>query len=141
MKCSVCNGDISEGQKFCRSCGAELNVGDGSSNGGFHGRRSQIVFLSFAFMFIGIAIGVVGKMILLNSVVTAAGVIVSLAGMLLTMYPFLSGRSSGRQSRLTSNTIDAVHPAEPTKKLNPLAAEVEVPSVAENTTTRLKIPR
>jgi hypothetical protein len=53
-------------------------------------RRNGFVLWGFIAMFIGVAIGVVGKKLLHEDIVTVIGVLISLLGMFLTVYPYLA---------------------------------------------------
>jgi hypothetical protein len=52
-------------------------------------RTNRLVLWGFIIMFVGAAIGVIGKKLIHEDLVTVLGVLVSLGGMFLTVYPFL----------------------------------------------------
>ena len=143
MNCSVCGGVISSKQKFCRSCGTMISTGElaPASEFGSPNRDGRFVFVAFAVMFIGVAIGVVGKLVLLNPIVTTMGVLVALLGMLLSVYPYLVKRSPRRVQFDETHSPKDLHEVHATRKLPSVAAIDQVPSVTEHTTTRLEIPR
>src|SRR6185312_4298120 len=101
MNCPSCGLQSLEGQKFCRSCGTALQLTTRPlvtpttgpevitvkdlPAGGQQG--SAWTLWAFALMFLGVAIGVIGKMALHNEVVTVVGVLLSVAGMFLTALP------------------------------------------------------
>src|SRR5215204_1126121 len=97
MNCSKCGLEIQANQKYCRACGARQSmttrqlvqpqtVSDipGTSAIGPRGgkdRDNNFVLWAFIIMFIGAAIGVVGKKLLHEDIITVIGVLISLAGM------------------------------------------------------------
>ncbi len=104
-----------------------------------HPARRSLLF-AFILMFIGVAMGVVGKMLLHQDIVTAVGVLASLIGMFFMAYPYLSPTRPKKHDIGTSPQRDSLHPVEPTKKLTPMNDIDFVPSVTERTTDLLKTP-
>jgi hypothetical protein len=88
-------------------------------------------------MFIGVAIGVIGKMLVHEEVVTVVGVLVSLAGMFLTVYPYLS--PSLRRIYVSTASSQPEVPTQSQPGYLPQESSIEyVPSVTERTTDLLK---
>jgi hypothetical protein len=89
-------------------------------------------------MFIGVAIGVIGKMLMHQEMVTVVGVLVSLVGMFLTVYPYLSSSPRQKHDSIISSQPEVLTQPQPAKSL-PLESSIEyVPSVTERTTDFLK---
>ena len=155
MNCPNCGSPQTQDQNFCRSCGLSLqaippahakNVRAIVSN-----ERPPVIIderqpfhvlamWGFLLTFVGVAIGVVGKMLLHQDIVTVVGVLASLAGMLLTAYPFIRPPRPQRYDIGLSTVPGAMSPAEPTKKLSPVNDIDFIPSVTEGTTELLKVP-
>src|SRR3982751_5917344 len=106
MNCSKCGLQSLPGQKFCRSCGASLQMitrplAESATISDLE-RRPAIIFKDekqranklilwgFIIMFIGVAIGIIGKKLMHEEIVTVVGILVSLAGMFLTAYPYVA---------------------------------------------------
>ena len=100
-------------------------------------RANQFVLWGFILMFIGVAIGVVGKKLLYQDIVTVVGVLISLGGMFGTVYPYLAP---------TRRKVDSNFPSQPeiltppkTTEYLPDASSIEyVPSITDRTTKLLK---
>jgi hypothetical protein len=87
-------------------------------------------------MFIGVAIGVIGKMLLHADIFTVVGVLLSVFGMFLTAFPYLSS-SRGRELQSGPN-IAFLPRATPASHL-PRERDVDyVPSITERTTNLLE---
>jgi len=102
-------------------------------------RRSQnnLVLSGFVIMFIGAAIGVVGKKLLYQDIITVVGILISLAGMFLTCYPYLSpGRRQEDEPTPSSKPQAQVRPPA-TEYLVSGEGVKYVPSVTERTTNLL----
>jgi hypothetical protein len=93
----------------------------------------------FIVMFVGVAIGVIGKKLLHDDLVGTIGILISLAGMFATVYPHLS-QSPRRRSRLTPNADpEPLIQSLPTKELVENKMEY-IPSITERTTNLLDTP-
>jgi hypothetical protein len=94
----------------------------------------------FIIMFIGVAIGVIGKMLIHEEMVTVIGVLLSLVGMFLTVYPYLSPSPRPKYDSSPSSQPEALTQSQPTKYL-PQGSNIEyVPGITERTTDLLKNP-
>lgn len=154
MTCPKCGLETTADQKFCRSCGtrvqlttqrlAELqSVTDLESvrpiaSKGADERANQFVFWGFAAMLIGVAIGVVGKKLLYQDIVTVLGVLISLAGIFFVVYPYLTPSRRKEDESSLSSQPEVLTPPKPTQYL-PDASSIEyAPSITERTTDLLK---
>jgi hypothetical protein len=153
MVCPKCGLQTVPEQKFCRTCGASLQaitqrLPDGTPVTGpgtpaisireeMHG-TSRLVQWGFIVMFLGVAIGVVGKMLMHDQIVTVVGVLLSLAGMFLAIYPYLSPSSRTRHNSDSSSQPELQKQSQPTKQLPEDRTIEYVPSITERTTDLLK---
>ena len=153
MTCPTCGLQTLPDQKFCRSCGAslqmttqplaELAVSDveRTSSIGFKGegqRGNRLLLWGFIMMFIGAAIGVLGKKLLHQDIVTVVGVLISLVGMFLAVYPYLSPSRPQKYVAGPHSRPDDLTPSQPSKYL-PQANNIGyIPSITERTTDLLK---
>jgi len=87
-------------------------------------------------MFVGVAIGVIGKKLMHEEIVTVIGILMSLAGMFLTGYPYLRP-SSRKDSRSASSSRELTKQSPPVNQL-PEGRTDYVPSITERTTDLLK---
>jgi len=149
MTCHKCGSETLPDQKFCRSCGARLGivtepltkeaaisypmakvVEDRIDS------RNRLVAWGFIIMFIGVAIGVIGKKLMHEELVTVVGILMSLAGMFLTGYPYLRA-SSRKDSRPTSpSERELQRQSQPVSQLSEGRTDY-VPSITERTTDLL----
>jgi len=108
---------------------------------GFKGERprgNNFVLWGFIIMLIGAAIGVLGKKLFHEDIITVVGVLISLVGMFLTVYPFLSPSQRQKSDSTSSSGPEVLTPAQPTEYL-PQGGRIEyVPSITERTTDLLK---
>lgn len=154
MNCPSCGLQSLEGQKFCRSCGTglqmttrplvapstepEVTPAKDLRAGGQRG--SAWTLWAFALMFLGVAIGVIGKMAMHNEMVTLVGVLVSVAGMFLTVYPYVLPAPRGKRDRNPSSAHKVLASTHPAKSLPPERSIEYVPSITERTTELLENP-
>jgi hypothetical protein len=89
-------------------------------------------------MFIGVAIGVIGKMLMHEEMVTVVGVLVSVVGMFLTVYPYLLPSPRQKHDSIPSLQPEVLRQSQPTKYLPPESNIEYVPSISERTTDLLK---
>jgi zinc-ribbon domain len=155
MICPKCGLQTLPEQKFCRSCGASLQAitqrlpEDTTVTGPntpaiiireqMHG-ANRLVQWGFIVMFVGAVIGVVGKMLMHDQVVTLVGVLLSLAGMFLAVYPYLSPSAPKRHNSAASSQPELQKQSQPIKQLPEERTIEYVPSVTERTTDLLKTP-
>ena len=152
MTCPKCGLPAVAEQKFCRSCGASLEMttqpladlsattsqAELTARTPPNERTNKLMLRGFLLMFAGAAIGVVGKKLLHADIVTVVGILMSLAGMFLTVYPYLV------PARAKQNTSPSPQPNElpafPRESL-PQERNVDyVPSITERTTNLLENP-
>ena len=153
MTCPQCGSQTQSDQKFCRSCGASLQMttqplaeltapSDLERTSGLTSRREyhrakNLMLWGFITMFLGIVIGVVGKKLVHEDIVTVVGIVTSLAGMFLVVYPYLSPPPRKRKDR----SAPAVVTGSRSTEYLPQGSSVEyVPSITERTTNLLKEP-
>ena len=101
-------------------------------------RARSMLPWGFMLMFVGVAIAVIGKMLVHEEVITVVGVLVTLAGMFLTVYPSLSPAP-----RRKFDTSPPAPPKIPTHSQRgqylPQERDLDfVPSITERTTQLLK---
>lgn len=154
MNCPKCGLQTLPGQRFCRSSGDSLQMitrplAEHASVSNLERtpatsfkaeklRSNKLSPWGFIIMFIGVAIGVIGKMLIHDEVVTAFGVLVSIVGMFLTVFPYLSTSPRQEYDATSSTQPEALTEAQPTRYL-PQESNIEfVPSIAERTTDLLK---
>lgn len=154
MNCPKCGLPTVPDQKFCRSCGASLRMttqplaqrtkasavqgtADIISKDETH-RPNRRVLWGLIVMLIGVAVGVIGKKLIHEDVVTVVGVLISLVGIFLTAYPYLSPSARQKNDSRSSAEPEALRQSHPPKYL-PQDRDIEyVPSVTERTTNLLK---
>jgi hypothetical protein len=154
MNCPKCGLQALADQKFCRSCGASLQMitqplADHAPASDLE--RTPTIILKdekqgpnrlvpwgFTIMFIGVAIGVMGKMLMHEEMVTVVGVLVSLVGMFLTVYPYLSPSPRQKHDSSPSSQPGVLTHSPPTKYLPQTSNTEFVSSITERTTALLE---
>lgn len=133
MNCPNCGTQTLPDQQFCRACGASLMADEARS-------VNRRMLWGPLLAFVGIAIALVGKMLLHLEIFTLVGVLISLAGMFfIAAYPYLLRNPKKRGIDVLSQP-QSLAPAETTNKLPPISAIDHFPSVTEGTTELLKDP-
>jgi hypothetical protein len=101
-------------------------------------RRNGFVLWGFVTILIGTAIGVVGKKLLHQDIVSVVGVLISLLGMFLSVYPFLAPPRRKKSDSTPSSQPEVLTPTRPTAYL-PQERNIDyVSSITERTTDLLK---
>ena len=154
MNCPKCDLQTLPGQNFCRACGAslqmitqplaelatvsDLKMTPATSSKDEKQRASRSMPWGFIIMFIGIAVGIIGKKLMHEEMVTVVGALVSVAGMFLTVYPYLSPPSRQKVDSSPSSQPHTLIQSQADKYL-PRENNIEyVPSITERTTNLLK---
>jgi hypothetical protein len=154
MNCSKCGLQVVPNQRFCRSCGATLQlitkplaelatISDREKTPAIIFKDEQQPVNNFAgwgfiIMFIGVAIGVIGKMLMHEEIVTVVGVLLTLVGMFLTVYPYLSPPRRRKSEISSSSQPEVETPSQPINYLTQGSVIEYVPSITERTTGLLK---
>jgi hypothetical protein len=154
MNCPKCGSQTQPDQKFCRSCGAGLEMltqrlASSATVSVLEGKPA--IFLDderqraagwmqwgMIILFMGVAIGVIGKMLMHAEIVTVVGVLVSLAGMFLTAYPFLLPSPRQRHDASLPTQPEALLQSQPPNYLQQRDNIEFVPSITERTTVLLE---
>jgi len=97
-------------------------------------RVNGMVLWGFIMMFIGVAIGVIGKKLMHEEIVTVIGILVSLAGMFLTAYPYVAPPRRGKSHTNLSSQSGLPAQSPQAKSLNPERDIEYLPSITERTT-------
>lgn len=156
MACPNCGSQILPDQKFCRSCGANAQVTTNPlvepaqfgnqemksatpGKGGMH-RTNRFMLWGFIAMFVGVAIGIIGKKLVHDDLVTVIGILISVVGMFLTVYPHLVPSDRGRHAKLSPQPEPLLTQSQPSKALPQESPMQYVPSITERTTDLLKTP-
>ena len=149
IACPKCGLPQLTGQKYCRACGARLQrdtkrlakpEGGDVRSQSEQRRANTLVSIAFVIMLVGAAIGIVGKKLLHQDVVTVAGALISIVGIFLTAYPFL-WHASMKSPRSTPPSRPADLEPPPASPYLPRESSVEyLPSITERTTNLLETP-
>ncbi len=138
MICPKCGLQAVAEQKFCRSCGENLQMITQRlpkpatvSRREETDRTNSLLSWGFIIMFLGAAIGVVGKKLMHEEVVTVIGVLLALAGMFLSVYPYVLAPRRSRHGDSPSSE------SELQKSLPHERMTDYVPGVTERTTDLL----
>lgn len=153
MNCPKCGVEVVPQQKFCRACGTTLTMDtqrltepatvsqpqshtEIAPRDNLH-RPEKLLAWGLIVMFVGAAIGIIGKMLIHVDVVTVAGVLVALAGMFLSVFPYVF--PSPRRRRISNESSESELQAQPkSQKSLPEERPIEhVPSITERTTDLL----
>lgn len=154
MNCPKCGLPTLSDQKFCRSCGAGLQLitqplpmeatiaGQETTPAIIYKderrRPDRLVLWGFIMMFIGVAIGLIGKKLLHEEIVTVVGALISIAGMFLTAYPFLLPAPRKKYGSGPSAPERVLTQSQSTKSLPPDSNTEYVSSITERTTDLLE---
>lgn len=103
-------------------------------------RSNAWTLWGFIIMFIGVAIGVIGKKALHNEIITVVGILVSLVGMFLSVYPALAPSSRPKRNFIRAPQPEVLTPSPLTNSLLPESSIEYVPSATERTTELLENP-
>jgi hypothetical protein len=154
MNCRKCGLQTLPDQRFCRSCGESLQANRTrlvEHATGFElerppanilkdekQRASGLTLWGFIVMFIGVAVGIIGKKLMHEDIVTVVGALVSITGMFLTVYPYLSPSSRRKVDSSPSSQPDILSQPQPGKYLPPESNIEYAPSITERTTNLLE---
>jgi zinc-ribbon domain len=154
MFCPNCGNQAADDQKFCRSCGmnlqkvapalaehlAEFETGPSEIESAIELRHRAVrrVILGGALMFAGIAVGIIGNMIIHNEEVSGAGALISITGAFLTVYFLFSAvyKSASAGRRLPPDA--KISGAKTTAQLPPDRSVDVTPGITERTTDLLE---
>jgi hypothetical protein len=116
---------------------------DRTSAIGFKGKKQRtngFVLWGVIIMFIGAAIGIIGKKLVHEDIITVVGALISLVGMFLTVYPYLAPPSRKKNDSGSSLPPEVLTQSQPGKYL-PQGSNIDyLPGITERTTDLLKNP-
>jgi hypothetical protein len=154
MNCPKCGLQTQPDQRFCRSCGDNLKIITTPLAGAAtisppasttatvfknEARRARSMLLwGVILMFIGVVIGVIGKMLLHEEIVTVVGILFSVLGMFFTAFPYLLPAPRQKYDSIASSQPEGLKTSQPTRHLSPQSNVENVPSITERTTELLK---
>ena len=154
MNCRKCGLQTLPDQRFCRSCGEslqtntpplvehatvfELERSPANILKDEKQRASGLMLWGFIIMFIGVAVGIIGKKLMHEDIVTVIGALVSMTGMFLTIYPYLSPSSRGKIDSSTPSQPNILSQSQSGKYLPPQSNIEYVPSITERTANLLE---
>jgi hypothetical protein len=101
-------------------------------------RANRLMHWGFIIMFIGVAIGIIGKKLMHEEMVTVVGALVSVAGMFLTVYPYLSPSPRQKFDFSPSSQPEILSQSQPGKYLPEESHITYIPSMTERTTDLLE---
>ena len=156
MNCPKCGLQTLPDQRFCRSCGTNVQITTRPltehstvTDLGVAPRierkvPKQLANLlrrsGFLVMFIGLVIGVIGRMLMHDDTVATVGVLVSIAGMFFIAYPYLSPSPRQEQDSGPASKRELDIQSHP-KQYFPRETNTEYgSSITERTTDLLKSP-
>ena len=154
MNCPKCGLQVLADQRFCRSCGESLQIITQPlveratvseierrpviiPHDEKH-RASRLMLWGFIVMFIGVAVGIIGKKLMHQDMVIGVGALVSMAGMFLAVYPYLLPSYRRKADSNPSSQPEISGQSQPGKHLAPESNVEYVPSITERTTNLLK---
>jgi len=103
-------------------------------------RPANKALWGFIMMFIGIAIGIIGKKLMHEEIVTVVGALLAIAGMFLLAYPFLSPAASATYLPGAPSPPKGLGESSPAKYLVQGNETGYIPAVTERTTDLLENP-
>lgn len=134
MNCPKCEASISEGQNYCRDCGAELIAQRPNRV-----RIAGVVVLGL--MFAGLLVAMGGKMFDMRWLAYLGLVVMMTCAFIMAAYAFLREtrpRKRAPRSVEAPLAVLTVEKADTTNKLLPVGDNDYLPSVVENTTNLLE---
>ncbi len=150
MNCPKCGLPTQPDQRFCRLCGDNLKIittplaetatvshPESTPAISFKNEARRAPLWGYILMFIGVVIGIIGKMLLHAEIVTVVGVLVSVLGMFLTAFPYLLPAPRQKYDSTGSSHPKGLKPSQPTSYLPPESKVEFVPSITERTTELL----
>jgi hypothetical protein len=103
-------------------------------------RSDRRALWALVMMFIGIAFGAIGKMLIHQDIVTVVGVLLSVAGMFMLAYSSLSPPRPKKYNSIPSAKPEVLTQTQSPKSLSQGSNTDYVPSITERTTDLLKSP-
>lgn len=156
MNCPKCGSQVVAEQKFCRACGESLqlitqrlpkptSVAQRDSEAPENtDRTNRLLSWGLIMLFVGAAIGVIGKKVIHQEEVIAVGVLLALAGMFLSVFPYVLPPRRSKQRGGPPTEIELEAHSETRKSLPQERTTEYVSSVTERTTdllTDAAVPR
>jgi hypothetical protein len=154
MFCPNCGNQAAGDQKFCRSCGmnlqkvapavaehlAEFGTGKSEIESGKDIRHLAMrrAICGIAVMFAGIALAMIGKKFIHNEEVGGVGALISIIGMFLTAYFLLSAEYKPASAERRLPPEAKLSGAKTTAQLPPERLADVTPSITERTTDLLE---
>lgn len=156
MNCPKCETQAAPNQKFCRACGENLQVITKPLTQAVQASNLKITpevirknktswtrrmaLWGFIIMFIGVINAIFGKMVAHDEMITFTGVLLTVVGMFLTVFPYVFS-----SSRANNNSASVAQPEQisiiQSHKLLPPENDIDyVPSITERTTNLLNYP-